>query len=201
MSRITMCVYCWQCQLDAKLKVLHCPRMEHQSFSATLIDDTMINKSWNGKSRKKSFSATQWWMAWWSIREWSWMKHQHRSEVISINLFCLQTLKITFLLCNHYLYFLLVRLLFKIQNHLQPIQKFWHKNNSLYLWIEGIVGKLWEHIFLFSFELSLTLRYLWKVFHKYDRETRSSSLNLLLQRWINLQKFPAKISSLILALQ
>ena len=96
---------------------------------------------------------------------------------------------------------LLVRLLSKIQNHLQPIQKFWHKNNSLYLWIEGIVGKLWEHIFLFSFELSLTLRYLWKVFHKYDRETRSSSLNLLLQRWINLQKFPVKISSLILALE
>ena len=100
-----------------------------------------------------------------------------------------------------WLYFLLVRLLSKIQNHLQPIQKFWHKNNSLYLWIEGIVGKLWEHIFLFSFELSLTLRYLWKVFHKYDRETRSSSLNLLLQRWINLQKFPAKISSSILALE
>ena len=105
MSRITMCVYCWQCQLDAKLKVLCCPRMEHQSFSATLIDDTMINKSWNGKSRKKSFSETQWWMAWWSIREWLWMKHQHRSEVISINLFCLQTLKITFLLCNDYIFY------------------------------------------------------------------------------------------------
>ena len=32
------------------------------------------------------------------------------------------------------------------------------------------VWKVWERIFLLSFELSLTLRYLWKVLHKYQGE-------------------------------
>ena len=73
----------------------------------------------------------------------------------------------------------------QIQNYwhaldiLEQFKKFWHKTIFISL-DSGDVWKVWEHIFLLSFELSLTLRYLGKVLHKYSVETRSSNPNLLL---------------------